>query len=213
MMRKTIGKDWSRKELDKYVKGLTATTISTDIHVEGNHRVLDLSEVERILRNAEIISQQTCYCREKLGNCIEPMDGCLSLDKEAREMIDKGEAREVSVEDALEALVRTYDAGLVHMAFEFEGQDGVGVICSCCSRCCHSMSAVLRFGYRDLAFTSRMISVQNIEKCNDCGICVGRCQFGAREMVEGTLIYNQEMCFGCGLCMTCPEDAITMVER
>jgi len=212
-MRKTIGKDWTRKELDHYLEGLTATTIATDIHVEGNHRVLDLSELEELLQNAEIISQQTCFCREKLGNCIEPMDGCLSLDKEAREMIDKGDAKEVSVKEALEALLRTYEAGLVHMAYEFEGQEGVGVICSCCSCCCHTLSAALRFGYKDHAFKSKLISRTDIDKCNDCGICVERCQFGAREMVEGTLIYNEQMCFGCGLCMTCPEDAIIMVER
>ncbi len=212
-MQRTIKKDWTRKELDNYIKDMKTTTLAANITVEGTHRVLDLSEIEEILRGAEILAQQDCYCREKMGNCKEPMDGCININEEARDMIDKDKGREVSVEEALEAFVRTYDAGFVYMAYEFENQDGIAVICSCCTCCCHSLSAALRFGYRDHVFKSNLIARQDIDKCNDCGHCVERCQFDAREMVEGTLIYNEQMCFGCGLCMTCPQDAITMVER
>ena len=41
-----------------------------------------------------------------------------------------------------------------------------------------------------------------------------RCQFGAREMVDGALSVNLDLCFGCGLCVsTCLTNAITLVDK
>ena len=49
--------------------------------------------------------------------------------------------------------------------------------------------------------------------CDDCGDCVDRCHFGAREMVNGVMVFKSEMCFGCGLCVsTCPTNARARVK-
>lgn len=208
-------KDWTREELEKdYVGKMKAITIPVNVSISGKQKVLDMSELERLLRDAEVIAQEDCYCREKMGNCIEPMDGCLSLDEEAIEIMEIKNARRISVDEALESMKRTYDAGLVHMAYIFEGKDKVGVICSCCSCCCHSMSAALRFGYSDHVFSSEFIAVHDADKCIGCGTCVDRCQFGARELSGDELVFHEDRCFGCGLCLaTCSEDAIAMEER
>jgi NAD-dependent dihydropyrimidine dehydrogenase PreA subunit len=39
-------------------------------------------------------------------------------------------------------------------------------------------------------------------------------EFAAREIVDGSLSINQDLCFGCGLCVsTCPTDAIRLVDK
>jgi NAD-dependent dihydropyrimidine dehydrogenase PreA subunit len=210
-----MSKDWTREELEKHFIGkMTAFTIPVNISISGQQKILEMNELTDILQNATVLSQDICSCREKLGNCIDPMDGCIGIDDEATESIEKYGAKQITIDEALESLKRTYDAGLVHMGYILEGKKKIERICSCCSCCCHSLSAAIRFGYSDHAFSSNYIAAQDLEKCCDCGLCVDRCQFGARELIEEKLDYLSEKCFGCGLCLeTCSEDAISMIER
>lgn len=208
-------KDWTREYLEKNIVGKTkGVTIPVNISFDGKQKILDMSELEGILRSAKVIAQDECYCRKELGNCIEPMDGCLYIDENGIRAIEKGSARRISVEDALQAMERTYDAGLVHMVYTEEGESNVDQICSCCSCCCHVLSASIRFGYSPHVFSSKFITTHDSTKCKNCGICVERCQFNARELDDGNLVFHKEKCFGCGLCLrTCPQEAIAMRER
>jgi Pyruvate/2-oxoacid:ferredoxin oxidoreductase delta subunit len=210
-----MDKDWSREQLEKhYVSKMKAITIPVNISFSGKQKILNMQELEEILQNAEVLSQEECSCRAKFGKCIEPMEGCIGINDDARESIEKYGAKNISAKEALESLKRTYDAGLVHMAYLFAGKDKVERICSCCSCCCHSLSAALRFGYSDHVFSSKYIANQDQDKCIDCGQCVDRCQFSARAMLEDKLSYSENKCFGCGLCLeTCSENAISMEKR
>jgi ferredoxin len=135
------------------------------------------------------------------------------MDKEAETTIKSGGARVVSVEDALEALKRSHEAGLVHLAFTNKGDERPFIICSCCSCCCHALSSLLRYNIPAVT-ESEHIAFQDMGKCDGCGICVERCQFGARRLVGSKLVLDRAKCFGCGLCVTkCPNDAISLVER
>jgi len=208
-------KDWTRDELEEdYVGEMTAVTIPVNVSMRVGQRILDLNELEEILRSATAISQAECGCRKKVGNCIDPMDGCLGINDLADEMIEKKTAERITVEEALEAMKRTHDAGLVHMAYTFEGKDKIEYVCSCCSCCCHSLSAAVRFGYEDHVFSSEYVADQDEDRCESCGVCVDRCQFKARTLIDGHLEFGQDKCFGCGLCVgTCPEEAISLVKR
>lgn len=210
-----MGQDWTTEELEKkYIGKMTAVTIPVQLTIQGNQRILNMDELEVILRDAEIISKEKCYCRDKMGNCIEPMDGCIGIDDDAIDSIERCGATKITVEEAIEALKRTYDAGLVHMGYTFEGKDKIERICSCCSCCCHSLTAAIRFGYPNHVFESKFIATLDEEKCISCGLCVERCQFGARELIDEKLVFEKEKCFGCGLCLeTCFENAISMIER
>lgn len=207
--------DWTREELQReYVEKMTAVTVPVHITIHGQQTILDLSSMENLLRNAQIITLEDCGCRTKWHKCDAPTDVCISLDDEARDSMKRG-ARRISVAQALVALQRSHRAGLVHMAFTFSGKDRPEVICSCCSCCCHSLSALVRFGMPDAVVASQYIAQQNSDTCNNCGTCVQRCQFKARQLdSKNMLVFDPVKCFGCGLCLsTCPTRSIKLVSR
>ncbi len=202
--------DWTSEELQReYVDKMTAVTVPVNITIHGQQTILDLSTIENLLREAEIITLQDCGCRTKWHKCDAPIDVCISLDDEARDTMKLG-ARRISSAQALVALQRSHRAGLVHMAFTFKGKEKPEFICSCCSCCCHSLSALVRFGMPDAVVASEYIARQNHDTCSNCGTCVKRCQFESRQLdSEGKLVFNSAKCFGCGLCVqVCPKEAI-----
>lgn len=207
--------DWTREELEKeYVNTMTAVTIPVNIHIAGQQRILDLSEMKEILKEANLISLGTCGCRRDLKRCDAPLDVCISLDKEAEDMIKKGVAKKANLEEVLKALERSHAAGLVHIAYTFDGNEKPDVVCSCCSCCCHSMSALVRFGMPEAVVASKYVALNNLETCVNCGTCVERCQFRARRLENDKLAYDKAGCFGCGVCVsTCPTKSISLVKR
>jgi NAD-dependent dihydropyrimidine dehydrogenase PreA subunit len=209
------GEDWTRKELEEEILSkYRAVTIPVDVRFEGKHRVLDMSAVEGMLRSAKLISLADCSCREKVKGCERPLDVCLCIDSDAEELIEKKRAKKVTLPEALVALKRASEAGLVHVSYLEIGKDRPQIFCSCCTCCCHSMAALVRFGYSDAVVRSDRIALQDESLCDSCGICVERCQFGAREITDKTLAYDSSRCFGCGVCISsCPVDAITLGPR
>ena len=206
--------DWTREELMKdYVGQMTPVTVPVNISIQGQQTILDLSSMESILKNAKVISLQDCGCRAKWQKCNAPLDVCLSLDYEAEDAAKRG-AKQITLKQALNALKRSHKAGLVHIAYTFEGKEKPEFICSCCSCCCHSLSALVRFGIPNHVVASQYIAQQNTETCQNCGTCVQRCQFHARQLMNNKLKYNPTKCFGCGLCVTtCPTSSITLMKR
>jgi len=207
--------DWTKEELQKeYVDRMTAITLPVNISIHGQQTILNLSSVEELLRNAEVITVEDCDCRARWHKCDAPLDVCLSIDDEAREAM-KREARRISLAQALVILQRSHKEGLVHMAYLYKDKEKPEIICSCCSCCCHSLSALVRFGMPDAAVASEYVAKQNYDTCKNCGTCVQRCQFKARQLNPGSkLVFNPAKCFGCGLCVsTCPTKSITLSLR
>jgi ferredoxin len=193
-----------------------AITIPVNVMVEADHMVYDFSEVKTILSRASKIVVENCGCRTEYGNCDSPRDVCLSLDKEAEAaLIKEGiNSREISLDEALDVLKRSHQAGLVHMAYVMKGSEKPGILCSCCTCCCHTLGGLLRNGVHAQVLKSNYIAQDDSEKCLGCGTCIDRCVFMARNMNEGSLNYDESQCMGCGLCVTtCPSNAISMVPR
>jgi len=207
--------DWTRKELKRKLSGIkAAVTIPVNLRIEGTHRILDLSEMQRILSEAKLISLGECLCRKKVRKCNAPLDVCFGLDKEAEELVKRRLARKISLGDALDALRRSHEAGLVHVTLTYKGREKPEVICSCCSCCCHSLSALIRFGIQDAVVASKYVATLNTETCINCGKCVSRCQFKARGTKNGIVEFDKTRCFGCGVCVsTCPTGSISLLAR
>lgn len=207
---------YSEKQLHEIADEIDrAVTIPVSTMIEAEHRVYDLSEMEKILREANRITVQDCGCRTEYRNCDSPRDVCLGLDEEADVALKgKYNARVVTIDEALDVLRRSHEAGLVHMAYVMEGYEKPGLVCSCCPCCCHTLGGLLRYGIHTQVLTSSLIAIDDHEKCNACGTCTSRCVFGARNLVEGELIYDSTKCYGCGLCVsTCPTQTISMIPR
>ena len=194
-----------------------AVTVPVNVEIEGEHIVLNLENVKRILSDARLISLMDCGCRTIYGHCDAPLNVCLDMNEVAESHINIGWAKEITLEEAMDVLEKTHKAGLVHMAYGHGDSFQPGVVnsvCSCCSCCCGVLSGILRFGLAPHLLKSHATTVTGTSACTDCGECVARCQFGARAMVDGSLSINQELCFGCGLCVsTCPTKAITLVDK
>jgi Pyruvate/2-oxoacid:ferredoxin oxidoreductase delta subunit len=211
--------DWTFEELQEGENDWkSAVTIPVNVEIEAEHRVLNLEKAKKYLCEAYKIVHLDCFCREKRHNCEAPIDVCVYLNDRAELALNSEELqyrnpKKATVEEALEALARSHEAGLVHMAYAYK-QDEINVICSCCSCCCEALSSVLRFGLAPHLLTSDTVSTTDVSRCDDCGDCVDRCHFGAREIVDGSLVFKSELCFGCGLCASeCPGNAIKLVEK
>ena len=206
--------DWTEEELEKDVNSMTAITIPVNLKIEGHQQILDLAEMEEILRGSQLIALGNCGCRKKRQKCSAPLDVCLSLDRDAEEFISNGTSKKISLEEALDALKRSHEAGLVHIVYITAGVEKPEMVCSCCSCCCWSMSALVRLGMQNAVVASSSIALDNPETCSNCGTCVERCQFKARSLINGEMKYDEKRCFGCGVCIsTCPTQSISLVKR
>jgi len=213
-----FSEDWTEDEFRdiKQDEGLTITeVVPVNIEIRGEHRVLNLDKAKEYLSRAKKICCLDCGCRTAQHHCDAPLNVCIGWDSALRLLEGNKDKnpRIIEMEEAMETLERSHEAGLVHMAYSLN-DDEVNAICSCCSCCCAVLSSSVRYGLSLHLLTSDTVSKTDMEKCDSCGICVDRCQFGAREIVDDLLRFDPRRCLGCGLCVTkCPTDAIELVKK
>ena len=219
MLDKRYPNDYTKEILEDFAKTTNTThgvTIPVNIEVKAEQKIIDYNSMEQILKKASKYALQDCECRLGLENCDNPNDVCIALDDYADKRIEIGKynARMVTYEEALDAVKRAHDAGLVHMAYSREEDDFPKGICGCCTCCCAYLGGVVRFGVSLPIVTSDKVAAYDSELCGGCGVCVDRCQFDAREFVDGKLVFHVDRCFGCSNCTsTCSNQANTMIPR
>jgi ferredoxin len=209
--------DWTIQSIKEQRHDYIRTvTISVNVKIETQHRIYNFQTVEQLLKQAHKIVVIDCPCRTCRQHCDAPRDVCIFLDERADIMQQRSERnpKQITLNQARETLQRAHEAGLVLTSILREGDEYPKTICSCCSCCCYSLSGIVRFGLHDVVLPSEKIAQDNSSTCTNCGICVDRCQFAARKMVDAEMIYNQTKCLGCGLCIsTCPVHAISFTAR
>ena len=175
--------------------------------------ILPTQQAIEILRNARTLALADCTCRSHYRRCDQPLDTCLLIDEMAGAFAEAGKAREISLEQAEQVLHKANVHGLVHQA-AYNPEQHIWGVCSCCPCCCYRLLVLAHFGRDDLVVHSDYVAVTEETPCSDCGLCVPRCVFGAREMVGDRMVYHPERCYGCGLCVTaCPEGSIGLKLR
>lgn len=203
--------EWEDEKLKELLNKYTAVTIPVQVSLDAQQHIIDTQRAKEILSTADIITVQECFCRKTLANCDNPLEVCILFNESGVTALEKG-ARRISLEEAINVLEISHKAGLVHMAYYRKGED-LDIICSCCSCCCHHLSTLKRFGYHEKVVKSDFVVTLDESLCNECGVCVERCQVGAWNRGNGVVL-DIERCFGCGLCVsTCPTGAVSLVKR
>ena len=176
--------------------------------------VLPFETAINVLEKARSFSLRDCGCRITYKNCDKPLRTCLGLNEFSDELVERGVAEKISLEEAKKVLHLTDEHGLVHQALYTDWLKGeVFDICSCCPCCCVYLRAVLNYGVKHHIAKSGLVAKVDSEKCNGCGICIERCIFDARKLKDGKSFVVKENCYGCGLCTTtCPTGASKLVS-
>jgi len=219
-MKNGPGDEELEARLARYDKWMAEGKIPTSSKVipigeslSGLQWVLPTQQMLEILRNARSYALANCLCRTKYGRCDNPREVCFYINDVADQKVEQGVARRVSLEEATERLKLANQHGLVHLTI-YNPEQHVFAVCSCCECCCHDIQFMKKYGRPDLIAHADYVAEVDTDACTQCGACVDRCVFGAREYDDGSVVFHQDKCYGCGLCVTtCPSGAIRMVLR
>jgi len=206
---------YTQEDVLKATNDLIGVTIPVHVTIEATQAVLAQPEMRDLLGKAEVMAVGSCLCPEEEGNCDNPVDVCIALDEAAKERISDRSWQPIALDEGLGILEKTYQLGLVHLAYR-RGDGEIDMVCSCCSCCCWPLNGLKRFDYHDAITESAFVARFDQARCIGCGTCVKRCAFDAFRLLEGEdrAAFTSDRCFGCGLCIgTCPSRAIHLVPR
>jgi len=187
----------------------------------GSSQVVPLGDADKVLELCSPIGLIDCICRKGFRarderneleyTCMGMGVGMLKWERWPERY--KGGVKLVNTDEAKEWNHEMDKRGFVHILMLF-GAPYIGGFCQCEYPDCEQIRMAVDFGL--LLTKGHYVAVVDYDKCNGCGICAQRCQFGALKYEVGIQRANidQLRCYGCGLCETgCPREAITLVER
>jgi len=193
------------------------TPLTRVLPVEGaidtSVEILPFEVISKMLDRNETFALAQCACRVSVEACSGPRDVCLIFDATGRFLIDRGFAREITRQEALDVVRRSEEAGLVHITNN--SQDRLNLICNCCPCCCTIMRGLTQLQNPHAFAVSRWCSQVDADLCTGCGICEDeRCPVSAIKVTGPVAEVDPERCIGCGLCVTaCDADALRLVPR
>jgi len=190
--------------------------VAVERQIPAGVEVLPYERVSELIKSARKVALTNCYCRHEanlLGKgCGAPLDVCMVFGRFAEFCVERGFAAEASVEEALEALDRAEEAGLVHVTDNC--QERLNFLCNCCGCCCGILRGITELDRPTAVATSSYIVALAEDDCAACGECVERCHVKAIKETPDGIAIDKGRCIGCGLCnLVCPTGALTMERR
>jgi len=184
-------------------------------------QIVALEDADRVLELCSPIGLMACICRKNARaiderneleyTCMGMGVGMLKWERWPERY--KGGVKFVNLEEAKEWNHELDKRGFVHILMLF-GAPFIGGFCQCDYPDCGALRNAVDFGIGSLK--GHYVAMVDYDKCNGCGICAQRCQWGALkfEVTNEKANIDQFKCYGCGLCQTgCPRGAIYLVER
>ena len=181
-----------------------------DLEIFPHERATELVE------QAKSWGVRDCICRVQqrmVGKgCEHEVESCLVF-APVEGAFDQSEInRPISMEEALQLLHDTEEAGLVHTTANH--REGHSYICNCCTCCCGILRGVTEFDIPTAVARSDFRAVVDAEVCSACEDCQERCQFGALSIPDEVCVVAEARCVGCGVCVIeCSTGALSMVRR
>ncbi|MFX1284665.1 MAG: 4Fe-4S binding protein [Promethearchaeota archaeon] len=184
--------------------------------LEGTYTISPTEEILEIIKRIPVLAIGYCYCRTIYQNCNNPKWTCIHVGKAKKlsEISKKTPLRSSNYEEVEKILRKADELGLVHQLITAPNKNYFYVICNCCPCCCTVLRTAKRISNRSMIIKSHFIAVQDENKCKNCKVCVSRCYFNARVIINDKMKFYQENCVGCGLCVSsCSHDAIELKRR
>lgn len=176
--------------------------------------VMTYELAEEIVRSQTDIAVANCICRQEMHilgkNCSKPIETCLSFGLGALQFAHVGRGRLISIEEALDIVEISEEAGLVLQPSN--SQDSFAM-CACCGCCCGVLRSLKLHPRPTEIASSPYVAVHDAEICSGCGDCVERCQMEALTLPNGTAELDRDRCIGCGLCVTTCSTGALSLER
>lgn len=212
---------------DRLEKNFTqGYSINLNVNLEEAKRnvILPIDIVKKVIRESSSRSiLNKCLCRES-NKCktYSPDFGCIFIGEGSRVTIERGYARDVSVEEALAQVDKATGQGLVCQCLWIEAEQYIwGVkdkdlhrfleICFCCPCCCLELknfkllSTDIQSRFNGIGWQAKVN-----DKCSLCGKCQESCPFGFISVSDRVTV--SERCQGCGICASrCPDTVIEII--
>jgi ferredoxin len=183
----------------------------------GVQAVYPFHMMEEVIRKARLIAVAHCPCRIAFRlagrGCDHPTEVCMKFNDMARYVLDKGLAKEISKEEAMEIVRKTEEAGLVHFVDNAEGE--VQHNCNCCGCACWNVGSIRRRKIpRDVLMATYFLRTTDEGLCTGCGECADICPVQAVKLDGGLPVVDEAWCIGCGVCAkVCATGAVQIMIR
>ncbi|HUT85080.1 MAG TPA: hypothetical protein VMX95_10555 [Thermodesulfobacteriota bacterium] len=130
-----------------------ARVIPVEKTLDARIEVLPYEVISKMLDRVSAFALAQCACRVSVGGCDKTRDVCLVFDRLGKFLVERKLAREITREEAEDALRRAEQAGLVHTTNN--SQDSLNFLCNCCTCCCTILRGLTRLKNPNAFATSR----------------------------------------------------------
>ncbi|MBI9074218.1 MAG: 4Fe-4S binding protein [Desulfatibacillum sp.] len=212
----------------KFTSGI-ALNLNQDIAENAKNVVMPIELIKKAISEASYIAiMHKCFCRSAQDCSDYPKDfGCIFIGQGSKAVVDKGIARQATVEEGMAHIDRAVKEGLVGQSLWIEAEQYLwGIkdedmhrfleICFCCPCCCTALKLAkiapddLRKRFRSIGWKA-VVDESSEKNCGHCRICTEACPLEAISNQNGLAEVNEEMCMGCGICaVQCPNSKIRL---
>jgi len=198
------------------VRTALARVMVIEEEVPRGEEILPYEKVSEFIKDSTYMAITNCFCRHEAElldrSCGAPKEVCMAFGPFAEYLVNRGYARKASVDDMLEALKISEEAGLVHISDNI--QEKINFICNCCGCCCGFLGTITKLGIPNAVAASRYLAKVDEDLCNGCESCIEVCQVDAIAMQDDIAVIDMNKCIGCGLCVShCPSEAMEIIAR
>ena len=177
---------------------------------------------EEIFRRNEIIGVAPCQCRTRAhvldiqsDECFDehPAETCMIFGDVAKYYIERGEARQLTVDEAIALQKDIMDHGAVP---EAQWTKQVDFMCNCFGDCCLILTEYEHANGAGnvMPQVSRYNLKYDADTCIGCGACVDRCPMDAVALGDDGVCVMDAKCVRCGQCaLVCPVEARHLVAK